>query len=64
MKKSIDLKIRLIRAGFTQRELARQTAIHEVIISKALNGRLNLTEAELAKINTALEGQHAKELKQ
>ncbi len=64
MKRNIDLKVKIIKAGLTQRELAHRTGIHEVNVSKALNGRLNLTEAELAKINTALEGQHAKELKQ
>ena len=54
MKRRKKLKRILFEDGKTQRELAKQTGIHESLISHYNSGRFNLDEMMKAKIAVVL----------
>ncbi len=57
----VKLKVAIFENGFSQRELAKRTGIHESFISMAVRGKYNLDEIQRAKIAKAI-GKPEKEI--
>ena len=47
---NIQLKVAILKNRLSQRDLARQTGIHESIISMAVHGKYNLDQDQRARI--------------
>ena len=48
------LKVAIVKAGMTQRALARRIRLDEAILSRVVRGKWNLTEPEKARLAKAL----------
>jgi len=54
MTKNLKLKIAIIEAGLTQKEVAKKAGLTEECLSMAVNGRFNLNEAEKTRVAWAI----------
>jgi transcriptional regulator with XRE-family HTH domain len=56
---NITFKVAILKSGLSQRELAKESGIHESIISLAVRGRYLLDQEQKKRIAEALDSDEA-----